>query len=357
MSVVGGLIEKGYGKDKSKSLILANGNEILTNHLADANIRSRILEWDAINGTCYHCDVKDKLEYYKLVKDINKIFKLTQHITFHDDPVDTHGIDSSLSELKQLYYFSDAEHITKLIKDFHLYLPLANAIRELFFEIKVIFEKTFEYMVDLRNRKYPKNTVDLPSFIKKWDLYDTKINNNTSSTLLCYYNNNDEFYSELRMQKNDNPEFHEALYSFIKASKFFKYLGFCPKVPCERFSRLLEFPYELLINCIKSIEPEYTPIDLKPFIRKLSNIHFSKAPNMSKKNIRKSPPKFAETVKGDKWLVNSHYAKWFVNQILEFYHEIRTKLHNWEQYYVDCAIETIALTKIIKKISKDYFKA
>lgn len=357
MSVVGGLIEKGYGKDKSKSLILANGNEILTNHLSDANIRSRILEWDAINGTCYHCDIKDKLEYYKLVKDINKIFKLTSHITFHDDPVNLDEIDPSLSELKQLYYFSDAEHITKLIKDFHLYLPLANAIRELFFEIKVIFEKTFEHLINLRNLKYPKNTLDLASFIRKWEIYDVKIDNNTSSTLLCYYNNNDEFYNELKIHKNDNNEFYEALRNFIKASKFFKYLGFCPKVPCERLNKLLEFPYELLVECIKSIDPNYIPIDLKPFIRKLNSIHFSKAPNMSKKNIRKNPPKFADTVKGDKWLINSCYAKWFVSQILDFYHEIRTKLHNWEQYYVNCAIETIGLTKILKKISKEYYKS
>ncbi len=351
--IIGGLIEKGYAKDKSKSLILANGNEVLTNHLSDSNIRSRILHWTALSGTCYKCEINDKIEYNKLIKDINNIFKLTNHIMFSDEKFE---MDPSLSEIRQLYYFSDAEHITKLIKDFHLYSPLAQAIRELFFEIKSIYEKTFNYLIQLRNSKYPKNTVDINAFMKEWNIYDTKISNNSSSILLCYFNNSDEFYNDMKVYKTDNPAYFNAWNHFIRISKQYKYLGFCPKVPCERLRRLIEFPYEELVEVIQTIEPEYKPIDLKPFYRKLKIVQFNKAPNMSKKNQRKDPPNFNKTVNGDKWLINSYYAKWFTNEILNFYESIRSKLQNWEQYYVDCALETVGITKTLKKITKEYYQ-
>jgi hypothetical protein len=128
------------------------------------------------------------------------------------------------------------------------------------------------------------------------------------------------------------------------AVKKFHYPGFCPKVPNERLTGLLNFPISEFINAIKELDNsvEFPDFDV---IERIIKEHLDKMPeaptipDVPALKDRETPPDGLDQIS---------LAKWYIEAILELRKKLLPYGNKYEEYYVQKARIFTDLTNAIK---------
>lgn len=267
------------------------------------------------------------------------------------DIKDSKNKDKMLSVVENIYKMSLMGHMMCVIKQFMLYEPMSTAIHGLFITIKQHFEELITLYIKLRNtyikHHLTSDTINADNFEDHLSELNDKYGNNTSSVILLYMNHPE---SNLSFTIKKLPETK----SLVAKLKKFKYAGFCPKVPHERITMLMDFPLNEIVTCIYVMDPNiqlpnYPAIE-EHIMTILKPINRPKVPEKYKREIPEANKKIT-----DAEIINR--VKWYVDEILNLRKSLVPYAHSYEKYFVTQAQQINAVNNYIKvKFAEIYVK-
>jgi hypothetical protein len=246
----------------------------------------------------------------------------------------------------KIYELPVQAHITCMLKQFIIYEPVSIAIHSLFTTFKLFYEHIVELFITTRNRYIELNNTkdtlnDLQALKKYWSDMNEQYNLDSSSIVLLFINPP----TGLKSGINFNVKNLSNIINTLKiAVKKFHYPGFCPKVPNERLTGLLNFPISEFINAIKELDNsvEFPDFDV---IERIIKEHLDKMPeaptipDVPALKDRETPPDGLDQIS---------LAKWYIEAILELRKKLLPYGNKYEEYYVQKARIFTDLTNAIK---------
>jgi len=244
-------------------------------------------------------------------------------------------IDILLVMVKKVYMMPAKDHIKCMIKQFYIYEPVSLSMLSLFTSLKIHFEYLVTLYIKTRN-SYIKNknlnieTLNLDKKIKEWEDINILNKLESSSIILKFFNG--EFGVNLDAEGLDE--------SKVLKLKNFKYLGFCTKQPHKRLIALLNFPLDEIVSLIKQMDDTKIFPSYKKIYSHITKIlEEVKHPEVEDKYIRKTEPNIS----------GKELVLWYVTEILELRKSLKHEGESYNKYYIECAKNIEAVTKIIKK--------
>lgn len=176
-----------------------------------------------------------------------------------------------LKDIKDVYNLTPKQHIKIIIKNSKSDDALILSIKNIFMETKIMFEQMIEVYWLVKqfiqgNKNLEDNTKEYKKMVENW----TKLNdeNINTSSIILYFGLNEVTLSEgiiaevidnkpidfnlpLDLELDDIEKVNDLITDFVNDIKGFKYKGFCPCDPYNRYKELISFPYEKLLNLIK----------------------------------------------------------------------------------------------------------
>lgn len=202
----------GISEFEPENKVLIGGNNYITGQKFKTLLNHCLLEWEVI------------LEDKKLLEDEDLIFAKGMKLL---------GLEKEFqySSLKDVYMLSNRKHVIMMMRNFFIYEPLSFAIFQLFNQFKYHFENLIKTFVESQKED------NWTTLVNTWSNLDEY--SQSSSTILLYF--------------NDKEHGIKMPLELAKAAQKFKYCGFCPKVPNERFVCLIKFPYEEFAKAIERL--------------------------------------------------------------------------------------------------------
>jgi hypothetical protein len=243
------------------------------------------------------------------IKTVNEILCLTQYIN-----------DEEL--LKQVMVEIWNAPINKIfhgiVKSLKLDNPIELIYKNLFWKLKELIESIILiHLKEVQN----KNISDL---LVMWKDYILKNKIDTSSAILW------------TLFDKNSPEYNKY-FSNIE----YNYLGYCPYVPNKRLIALLNFPVDILIKDIKSIDISEELLSIEKKINDIINISYTP------KNINKC----IKVIIKDDFKTTREYIINFINIWLKYIKCLKPYLEDYEKHIIKEAKKIDKFSKSLSKVN------
>jgi hypothetical protein len=298
-------------------------------------LQDLILDWGAFLEI-----YNDKLEYSSLFDQIVKLLNIKENDTIRE---------TLLPVIKEIYELPAEAHLACMLRQFMIYEPLSIAIHSLFTTIKHHYESIVKKFIDVRNDYITKHKLkaepnDWKHLLDVWNDQNIQHNLESSSVILLFLNPPKGLKNEINF-KIPGKEFVQLNKNLQSAIKKFIYPGFCPKVPHERLTKLLNFPINEFIEIITELNPSVTFPDYSKVEEEISKILNNKIekPKIDHEFKLESPPlDLVKKADEDNTTEQTYSAKlqlikWYVSKILEFRKELLPYGKKYEEYYEEVA--------------------
>ena len=324
------------GKEEKKTTKIGKKKYVIGDHFR-GRFNDTLADWNAFLTT-YNDRIKDNILFDEAVN----LLGLNENQSIRENILDA---------VKYVYKFSDRDHVAVMSKQYSIHEPLAYSIFNIFNLIKVHYEKIVREFVEARNSYIDKNKLeqsdknDWNYLIDLWGDMEIKHGIETSSLVLYYMNPPKGIDNHFKIDIKGNEQIKKEMGKLKKAISQFKYLGYCRKVPYTRLVKLLEFPLDVFIRAIQTLDPAYEPLDYSLIEKAIATI--LKASRLKnplkgvKKNLpREKPPKDYNMLA---------LIQWYIQKILELRSKLIPLGHKLEVYYGNLAKTIDDIYKMLRK--------
>lgn len=325
-------------------LAIAGSPDMVVGNQASLTIRDKILEWGAFREVYNDIDKLDDAGTETMCKIVRTV-------------LDSHhcmGADDTLEILRETYQLPEKKMCQMFLKKFDFSNSVKIALRTIFSIWVKHLENLIKMYSDLRNNYIIKNPHagninDIKILMKKWKAIDKYYGIHTSSFLLLYTNFPQIPYDlpwlRGKFTEDDTWDIHPATFEWnisgipiIKTLedelKKFVYLGFCPKRPKYRMTKLFEFPVVQLYDAIEALGGRIFPEKYEEVATMIANIKVPKPDFIIPSIVKEPEPDKADTRKK---------IKWYVEKILEIYISLKPYFVQVEEYYIKIATKLSAV--------------
>jgi hypothetical protein len=276
--------------------------------------------------------------------------------------------DIMLPLVKKIYHLPASAHLSCMMKQFMIYEPVSIAVHGLFTLFKHHYESIVEKFIIARNKYLSINDIsnaqtnDWNTLLQEWNDANEKYALESSSVILLFINPPKHIKSNIHYKV---PGMEDQIQKLKLAIKQFNYPGFCPKAPYQRLLKLLTFPINEFVNCIKALDatvhfPKYNIIEKQ--MATLLSID-TKKPDIPDNIKRESPPKELVAaskkeghdaipsileIQNIKPSAKLQLIQWYVTQILSLRKQLLPYGKLYEEYFIDIAKKINKVTELIK---------
>lgn len=272
-----------------KDIVIGNKTKIF--------VKNKFIEWDSFKSVYFTKNNLPDKYYDKLLKVAISI------ITF---PIYTECDNNIVYMAHKIYNESSKNISNAIIRNLDIYSTFKQSVKYLFMSYKLYIERLIERFLYLKNNITGKQ-IDFDKMVNTWGELDIK-NRTNSSSIILFFNFPPR---DTRMEKNipriewkfpKKPKYaklNKLTDNFLRNSKDFQYLGYCPYVSIDRLLALIKFParhlrqivceMEVMDNSRYEIKKKYTLItkEIISLGKTISKIKQPISPQIKKKKLPK----------------------------------------------------------------------